>query len=222
MTPRQLAFDLNLRPALGDEDFLVAPPNEEAVAWIDRYPDWPSPAVAIVGPPGAGKTHLGRVFMARTEAVAVGIDELTDAVLTLGDAPKAFIDDADKIAGDAAAEEGLFHLFNKARSEGGAILLTATDAPARWPLELPDLASRLKTAPAPVIGMPDDALLTALLVKLFADRQLSVSKEVLDYIIPRMERSFAAARSFVGDIDRLALERKKGITVPLAREVLND
>jgi DnaA regulatory inactivator Hda len=221
VTPRQLAFDLNLRPALGDEDFLVAPSNEEAVAWIDRYPDWPSPAVVIVGPPGAGKTHLGRVFMARTEAVEIGVGELAEAVLVLGDAPKIFIDDASKIAGDDAAEEGLFHLYNKARSEGGAILLTATEAPARWPLALPDLTSRLKAAPAPVIGMPDDALLTALLVKLFADRQLTVSEDVLDYVIPRMERSFAAARSFVSNIDQLALEKKRPITVPLAREILN-
>lgn len=221
MTSRQLAFDLDLRPALGDEDFLVAPPNAEAVAWIDRYPDWPCPALAIIGPPGSGKTHLGRVFMARTGAAEIGISDLADAAGVLGDAPKVFLDDAERIAGDAAVEEGLFHLFNKAREEGGAILLSASAPPARWPLKLPDLTSRLKTAPAPVIGMPDDALLTALLVKLFADRQLSVGEDVLDYVVPRMERSFAAARSFVGDIDRLALERKRRITVPLAREILN-
>lgn len=221
MTPRQLALDLELRPALGADDFLVAPPNAEAVAFIDRYPDWSSTALCVVGASGAGKTHLAKVFMARTDA-----RELTDADLTAGpeiatDARALVLDDAARIAGNRAAEETLFHLFNRFRERGCGILLTATEPPARWPLTLPDLASRLRTAPAPLIGMPDDALLTAVLVKLFADRQIAIDADVLEYVLPRIERSYAAARGFVADIDKLALERKRRITVPLAREILN-
>lgn len=222
MSAKQLAFDLDHRPALGEDDYLVAPCNADAVAWIDRFPDWPAPALAVCGATGCGKTHLARVFMAKAGAVEIETAKLgNDAPPVFPDAPAIVIEDAAKIAGRPVAEEALFHLFNQARELRRGILLTAGEPPARWPLGLADLASRLRTAPAPVIGSPDDALLTALLVKMFADRQLEIGADVLEYVIPRIERSFAAARDFVADADRLALENKRRISVPLARSVLS-
>ena len=221
MNAKQLAFDLEHRPALGEDDFLVAPCNADAVAWIDRFPDWPAPVLAVCGAAGCGKTHLARVFMAKIGAVEIDVTKLGDeGTAVFPDVSAVVIEDAAHIAGRPAAEEAMFHLFNQARELQRGILLTASEPPARWPLSLPDLASRLRTAPAPVIGAPDDALLTALLVKMFADRQLEIGTDVLDYVIPRIERSFAAARDFVIDADRLALENKRRISVPLARSVL--
>ena len=220
--PRQLSLDLDPRPALGRDDFLVAPCNADAVAWLDKFPDWPAPAMIISGAPGSGKTHLARVFMAQTEAIQLTAEMLKrDATPHFPDFPAIVIEDADTLAGDAVAEEAMFHLYNQARERGAGILFTATRPAARWPLNLADLISRLRAAPSAEIGAPDDALLTAVLAKLFADRQIKIDADVLGYVLPRMERSFAAALSFVADADRHALETKRRITVPLARQVLN-
>ncbi len=220
--PRQLSLNLEPRPALGRDDFLIAPCNADAVAWLDRFPDWPTPALVISGAPGSGKTHLARVFMAQTDAIQVTAEMLRrDAIPTFPDAAAIVIEDAEALAGDPVAEEAMFHLYNQARELGAGILITATRPAARWSLNLADLISRLRAAPSAEITAPDDALLTAVLAKLFADRQIKIDADVLGYVVPRMERSFAAALGFVADADRRALETKRRITVPLARQVLN-
>ncbi len=195
----QLALDLGHRPALEREDFLVSPCNENAVAWIDRWPDWPGPALVIHGPAGCGKTHLARVWRQRSGA-------------TKG----AVIENADRPGDDVA----LFHLYNQHAEQGGHLLLTANTPPARWSGRLPDLVSRLAAAPTVAIGPPDDTLIAQVLVKLFADRQLEVGAEVVSYLVTHMERSFAAARHLVGAADAAALAAKRPITVPLVRDVL--
>jgi DnaA regulatory inactivator Hda len=218
---RQLAFDLNHRPALGEEDFLVAPCNAEAVGWIDRFPKWPSHALIISGPPGSGKTHLSRVFMAKAKAVELPATSLLDdAIPVLPDAAAVVIEDADMLAGHAVAEEALFHLYNQAKSSGSSLLFTAGSPASRWEIKLADLSSRLRSLPSVEISEPDDTLITTILVKLFADRQIAIDDTVLQYVVPRIERTFSAIQKFVAAADKKALEDKRKITVPLARAVL--
>lgn len=221
--PRQLALDFEIRPAFGGADFLVADCNREAVAWIDRWPDWPSPCLIIHGPEGCGKSHLAEVFRRRAQA-----ETLRHAALAGAEArdPAAagggwIVEDADIYLG-AAPPEPLFHLFNQVREGGGGLLLTGRNAPALWPVELPDLRSRLNASAAVAIGPPDDELLAAVLVKLFADRQLRVGADVVDYAVKRMERSFAAVRDLVGRLDELSLTTRREITVPLARRAFRE
>ncbi|MDP2621207.1 MAG: hypothetical protein Q8P46_13725 [Hyphomicrobiales bacterium] len=216
---RQLTLDLAYRPALGREDFIVTPANAEAVALIDRWPDWPHPVLAMIGPEGSGKTHLAAVWCRRAEAVCVLADALTAAHLeALAGGGALAIEDADR----GFDEETLFHALNMARDEGGHLVLTGRSAPASWPVGLADLASRLRAAPVARLGAPDDLLLRAVLVKLFSDRQLAVDAAVLDYICARMERSLAAAASLVAALDKAALAEGRGITRRLAAEVLAD
>lgn len=214
----QLILDLGHRPALGEADFLVAPCNEAAIQWLDRWPHWPAPALTVYGPPGCGKTHLARVFAARSHAPIIeALSLATPAVpALLGSATACVIDDAER-----AAAEPLLHLYNLVAERRGTMLLTAREPPARWPDLLPDLRSRLAAAPAVAVAAPDDPLLAALLVKLFADRQLAVSREVVLFLVRHMERSFEAARRLVADLDAAALRDKRGITIPLARSVLS-
>jgi DnaA regulatory inactivator Hda len=213
---RQLPLSLGHRPAQGREDFLVAPSNREAVAWIDRWPDWPAPGLAIWGPEGCGKSHLARVWQRAAGARLIAAGEVVPAAVpALATAPLA-VEDADRGVDEAA----LLHLFNLLAEGGHRLLLTARAAPARWALALPDLRSRLAAMPAVAVAAPDDALIGAVLVKLFADRQLRVNEDVVGYLLARIERSFAAARAVVAALDAAALADRRNLTVALAREVL--
>ena len=142
----QLPLELTLRPALGREDFLVAPSNQVAVAWIDRWPDWPGPALALYGPPGCGKTHLCQVWRAASGAVEIDAGRLARAEPPelLGVARACVLDDAETLlGGEGANAERLLHLFNSVVERGGQLLLNGHAAPARWPCGLADLGSRL-------------------------------------------------------------------------------
>jgi len=221
---RQLALDLPHRIALDAEDFLVGSCNEAAVAWIDRWPDWPAPGLALYGRAGCGKTHLVHVWLARTGARAMNSETLDkdDLAALIADGRFVALDDAEAALGTGQlSEETLLHLYNVVVEAGGGIMLTGTRAPAQWAISLKDLASRLSALPAVEIGAPDDALLAGVLVKLFADRQATVGKDVLDVLLARMERSFEAARRLVEAIDRTALAERRTIAPGLVREVLS-
>jgi DnaA regulatory inactivator Hda len=214
-----LAFDH--RPALSGEDLLVAASNQAAVAWIDRWPDWPAPALVVFGPAGCGKTHLGQVFAHRSGARAITPQTLAreEPARLVHDAPACLIDDAEAALAHGL-EEPLLHLYNTAAEAGRRLMLTARRAPSRWDVKLADLRSRLNAALAVEIGPPDDGLIAAVLVKLFADRQLKVDTDVVAFLLARMERSFEAARQMVAALDAAALAERRNITVPLARQVL--
>jgi chromosomal replication initiation ATPase DnaA len=217
---RQLIFDLPHEPRYSREDFLVAPANREALRAIDGWPDWPGRMLVLVGPPGAGKSHLGAIWATQAAATRVDSETLADADLPLLGAAKALlIDDADRIG---AAEASLFHLVNLARESGAFLLLTATGAPTAWGLEKADLLSRLRLAPQVTLGEPDEGLARAVLVKLFHDRQLIVEPMVIDYIALRIERSLAAARAIVAALDREALARGGAVTRSMAAILLKD
>jgi chromosomal replication initiation ATPase DnaA len=117
-------------------------------------------------------------------------------------------------------EHAAFHLLNLARERGFDVLLTGRTPPGSWDVALPDLRSRLRSAALVPIEEPDEALLRAVLVKLFGDRQLAIGPELIDYIMPRMERSMAAAAAVVEALDKAALAERKGVTRHLAAKVL--
>lgn len=228
VTPlQQIPLDLGHRIALGREDFLIAPCNQDAVAWIDRWPEWPAPVLVLQGPAACGKTHLAAVWKNTTNALwidasALAAGDAHDLAGPVEGGGHVVVDHFDPWIGDRDAETTLFHLYNTMKDRGTSLLLTMRTAPGQIAFSLPDLSSRLRAAPVASIAAVDDELLSALLVKLFADRQLQITAEVLSYILPRMERSFAAARDVVGRADMLALAEKKAITVGLMRRVLSD
>ena len=211
---RQLALDLRHHPAMGREDFLVSSSNAEAAAWIDRWPDWPGPALVLVGPPGSGKSHLGQVWRTRSQARVFE----ADAVPGLGEtgSSSVIIEDADRQSSDTA----VLHLYNAVVENGGHVLVTARQPPARWAGRLPDLVSRLAAAPTASIGSPDEALISAIVVKMLADLHLDIADNVLTYLVTRMELSFAATERLVAEINRAALAARRGVTLSVVREAL--
>jgi chromosomal replication initiation ATPase DnaA len=215
--PGQLPLDLPVRAAAGRSDFLVAPSNARALAVVDGWRDWPQGKLALIGPKGSGKSHLARVWAAASGARVIAAADLGPGAPDPG--PVA-VEDVAAVAGSDAGERALLHLHNLVLAEGGRLLLTGRTPPAQWGLRLPDLASRLVAVPVARIEPPDDALLAALIVKLFADRGLAVGPRLVAWLVPRMERSHAAAAQVVAALDRAALASGRPLGRGLAREVL--
>jgi chromosomal replication initiation ATPase DnaA len=215
--PRQLALALPHAESFARDDFLTGASNDAALATIERWPDWADRVLALTGPEGAGKSHLAAIWAEkagarRVSARALGETDLLHALAT----GALVVEDAS----DELDERALFHLLNLVREEDGYLLLTARMLPATWGVALPDLASRLRAVPVVTVSAPDDALLRAVMVKLFADRQLAVDENLIAYLATRIERSFAAARETVERLDREALRQQRGVTRALAAELL--
>jgi chromosomal replication initiation ATPase DnaA len=220
---KQLTLALALPPpTFAREDFVPSDGNSEALAWLDRWPDWPAPALALNGPAGSGKTHLARIWASRANAAVLDAADLEGKsvpdLTALTQAHAAIlIDQADR-----APERAMFHLYNLMRERRGHLLLVAAEPPARWHIALPDLASRLRAAPAIAVAPPDDELLGSIILKQLGDRQLHAGPGVVQYLVARMERSAEAARRVVAALDQRALSERRDIDRRLAADVLAD
>ena len=218
--PGQLPLEFSHDVALGQEDFFISSSNETAYGLIEAWPNWPKRRLMLIGPAGSGKTHLATIWRHAANARVVRADELSlDGLPELVEADALVVED---LPGPNLDDTVLFHLLNLLAEHGRDLLMTATEHPARWPVALPDLASRLRAVPTVELGPPDEALLRAVLVKLFADRQLMVEEAVLSFLLARMERSLADAAALVDTIDRRALAERSKVTRPFVAKALKD
>lgn len=214
----QLSFDWPTGVALGPDDFFVSAANTQAFAMLQAPDTWPLGKLAIIGPQGCGKSHLARIVQQQT-----GGDLLHASTLAADYQPTAdtiIIEDMQTLP--QTSEEAVFHLHNHLQNTRGLLLMTAQTAPTRWPIVLPDLASRMQATTIAQIDDPDDALLQALIMKLFADRQIAPKPDLVAYLAPRVERSFAAAAAIVDQLDRAALDQGRKINTGLARDLLDN
>ena len=214
---RQLPLKLPHRPEMTRADFIAGAANERALAAIDA---WPASAAATVvaGPAGSGKTHLVEIWRAASDAAVVSGATLRDSdVAGIVDAGAVAVEDIDRGGLDEAA---LFHLLNLAAERGAPLLITTRTLPAALPLAVPDLASRLRAARLVELGEPDDDLRRRVLVKLFADRQLTIEPAVLDYVVMRMERSLEAASLLAAAIDEETLAERAPVTRKIAARAM--
>ncbi|MEO1280361.1 MAG: DnaA/Hda family protein [Pseudomonadota bacterium] len=214
----QLAFDLPHVPALGAYDFIRSGSNGAALDLIEGWPSWLHWGALVVGPAGAGKTHLCHVWQLKAGAAIVSAPALNERHLETLNSRRALI--VEDLHAGIASETVLFHLLNVARQEKLSVLLTSQTSPGDLSISLPDLRSRLRALPLAQIAEPDEMLLRAVLVKLFSDRQLRVDPKVISFLLLRMERSMEAARRVVQRIDDIALQMRRNVTVPLAQMAL--
>lgn len=217
---RQLALELPHAESFRRDDFLADASNEAALALVDSWPDWPHRIAAIVGPAGSGKSHLAAIWAERAGA------RIADAAaLAPAEVPKALVTGAlaiEDLAPGRLDEQAMFHLLNLAREEGAFVLLTAARRLDLGGYGLADLASRLRAVPVFALAPPGERLLAAVMVKLFADRQLLVDEDTVAFLLARIERSLAAVRSVAARLDRAALSRGRRISRALAAEVLRE
>ncbi|MCW5734365.1 MAG: DNA replication protein [Enhydrobacter sp.] len=220
---KQLTLDLALPPpTYARADFVLSQSNREALAWIDRWPDWPAPVLSLSGPPGSGKTHIGRIWAVRAGALVLDGSDLdgksvVDLTVLSQANPALLVDRAEQ-----APERALFHLYNLMRERHGHLLLVSDLPPAHWRIDLPDLASRLRAAPTVSVAPPDDELLGSIILKQLADRQLHAGPGVVQYLVSRMERSAEIARRLVAALDCRALAERREVDRRLAADVLTD
>lgn len=219
---RQLAFDLGHEPALGRDDYLVSPANALALAMLDQPQAWPQGRMLLIGPEGAGKTHLAAIWTGDHDAACLPARALDIAAADALAVPEGavVIEDADGVAGLAGPEQALFHLWNLSAARGCRLLLTARDPVRDWGLSLPDLTSRMAATPAVRIEAPDEALLAAVLVKLLSDRQLSAPPGLIDWLTLRMDRDLGLARRLVAALDAEMMADRRPLTRGLAGDLL--
>jgi chromosomal replication initiation ATPase DnaA len=217
---RQLALDLPHAESFRRDDFLPDPSNEAALALVEAWPTWPDSVAAIVGPAGSGKSHLAAIWAERS-----GARILDAASLTIADVPRSLVTGAlviEDLAPSYVDEQALFHLLNLAREDHAHLLITVRKRLDLENYALADVVSRLRVVPAIALGQPSDALLAAVLIKHFADRQLLVDQETIAYLVSRIERSLSAVRSTVSRLDTAALSLGRRVTKPLVTEILRE
>jgi chromosomal replication initiation ATPase DnaA len=214
----QLAFSLPAKDALGREDYFVSDANALAVAAVENWPNWPLNKLILVGPSGAGKTHLAMVWAQDAGARVVSATSLVDPV-ALAQGPLV-VEDLHRITGNRDAETQAFHLHNLMQEGEHPLLVTSSMAPARMDFVVPDLKSRMSGTSVAMLEALDDMLLMALVMKMFSDRQIAIKPDLLNYVMPRLPRSFEAVRGFVETMDVRALAEKRPIGKGLARDVL--
>jgi chromosomal replication initiation ATPase DnaA len=213
----QLTFDWPTGIALGADDFFVSDANAQAYAMVQSPATWPDRKLVLVGPHGCGKTHLAKVAATSLNASlhsAKALPELSQAGAAI------VIEDMHHLPD--TAQEHMFHLHNHLRHTGGTLLMTATTPPTRWHIGLADLASRMQATAIATIDAPDDALLQALIMKLFADRQIAPQPQLIPYLARRIERSYGAVEAIVDLLDRTAMQHGRPLTRALAASLLDN
>jgi chromosomal replication initiation ATPase DnaA len=214
---RQLRLELRRPASWRREAFIVSPANAGAVRAVDGWPNWHGGCLALIGPEGAGKTHLARAWAATTRAIVL---HAADAGTSLGlerlRGRPVLLEDTDHHAPD----EGLFHLINMAGADGGGLLLTARTAPSAWTTALPDLRSRLNALPVAELPPPDDAILEGVLINLFRERNIKPADDLIPYLLRRIERSVPRAQEIVERLDEIADAEQRPVSRLLARQIL--
>jgi chromosomal replication initiation ATPase DnaA len=217
LAPRQLVLALDHSVSFAPEDFLRGPSNASALTLVERWPDWPDRIVAMIGPEGSGKSHLASIW-----ADVTGARVLSAKLLPATDLPAAFATGAlvlEDLEFAGLDERTLFHFLNLAREQRAFVLITSRSPLSTFPVAIRDLASRMRALPSVTVASPDDALLRALMVKLAADRQIAMDETVVNYLANRIERSFAAARAAVHQLDEEAMRQHRPVTRALAAEL---
>lgn len=224
----QYLFKFNSPVYLSEEDFLVAPCNENAYKAIKLWPSWHHFSLCIYGPQSSGKSHLAHIWINQINQNLprpISVPILSAHSINLKNINKLANEFpflvVENLNGDIN-EEAFFHLYNHYNTPDRSILFTSEVPLSKLPLKLPDLRSRLNIVPTVEILQPDDEMLTALIAKLFNDRQIIISQEILDYILKHTERSFSFVSRLIEEIDDISWTYGRAVSIPIVRDALKN
>lgn len=216
----QLSFSLPKKETLDRDNYFVSQANQGAVSLIEDWINWPSQKLILVGSEGSGKTHLGHLWASEVGATIINATTLMEQQISeLSKAP-VLVEDINEIQRNQPVEIVLFHLHNLLYSEGHSLLMTSQILPGRLSFSLEDLQSRIEASTIAKLHPVDDDLLGAILIKMFADRQIYFSDKLLTYVLSRVERSYTAAKLFVEEVDSKAMAESRVIGKKLVRDIL--
>ena len=225
---KQYLLKFSPQTYLGEDDFFVTACNELAYKTIKLWPYWQHFALCIYGPKSCGKSHLAHIWINRVQkslSKPVDIPIIQASHINMKNFSKFInsynylvIDNIEKLAN----EEAIFHLYNAYNTSNRFILFTSEQPISKLPIKLPDLRSRLNTIPSAKIELPDDEMLTALIAKLFNDRQIIISQEILEYILKHTERSFEYISRLINEIDDISWTYNRAVTIPIVRDAIKN
>lgn len=212
---RQLRLKLQRPSSFRREDLIVSPANAEAVQAIDHWRGWHGGALALVGPSGSGKSHLGAAWAQAAQAAIVDVPVGIDDLVRLQGRP-VLVEHAERQDGEV-----LFHLINHAGEEGSGLLLTSRRQPTAWPASVPDLRSRLNALQVIELGPPDDEILAGALHKFFRERNIKPADDLVPYLLKRIERSIPVAWEIVRRLDEAGDAQRRPISRALGKDILD-
>jgi chromosomal replication initiation ATPase DnaA len=213
---------------LGEEDFLVTPCNENAYMAIKLWPNWQHFALNIYGPKSSGKSHLANIWINQLQhslprpiqipILSAHNINMKNVNKIANEYPYIVVDNLDA----SINEEAFFHLYNFYNVLERFVLFISEVPPSKLSLKLPDLRSRLNIVPCVEILQPDDEMLMALIVKLFNDRQIIISQDILDYMLIHTERSFNYISRLVAEIDDISWTYGRAVSIAIVKDALDN
>ena len=213
----QLILEFPSHKAYKKEDFYVSPSNQQAYDFINSWPRWIKRTVNIFGPSGSGKSHLASILKNKTSCLQVNSNELNENIFIKYKTKEALIiENLD----EKISENLLFALWNIALQDNKYLMITSKKSIASYKFKLKDLSSRVKSSLIIGIKLPSDDLISVILAKNFSDKQITVEKKHIDYIIKRIDRSYEKISQFILILDKYSLKKGSPFSLKLIKEVI--
>ena len=213
----QMLLKFNQKKNFNYEDFFVSKSNYFAFTLIEKWPKWEKNIVNIHGEKSSGKTHLANIFYKKNKAKKITEDQLNDELIkNLKIYENIILEDFE----NKIDERLLYSLFNLVDRDNKYLLINSLKPISEMSFLLDDLKSRSKNCLFAKIESPDDDLVFAIILKIFSDKQITVDKKLINFIIKRIDRSYGKISDFIYKIDELSLKKKKPINIKTIKEIL--
>ena len=215
----QLILDFDYEQNFKDQDFYVSKSNEYPFKLLNDWPRWEKNFINLIGEKYSGKTHLVNIFLDKFKGIKIEASNIdNDFLKKIKVYENIVIENF-----DAQIDEKLFYtLLNIIDQDNKYLIVTSEKAIVSYLFKLDDLNSRSKNFLLSTINKPEDDLMFALILKNLSDRQISIDKKLIDFIIKRIDRSYGKIFDFIYKIDDISLKRKKPIDFKIIKEALGE
>ena len=214
---QQLIFNFPFKKTYLSQDFYVSKNNFNAFKLIESWPQWPSRFINIFGPIGCGKTHLANILSSKINSLIISSQKIDENIINQFKTKECLIiDDFD----NDIDENLLYSIINLANQDNKYLIISSPISLKRFKIELKDLNSRFTSFIEVGIDLPTDDLVKVILTKNFSDKQITISKKNIDYILNNIDRSYEKINLFSSLVDNLSLEKAKPINLKLIKDVL--